>query len=69
VRVGGIRPAGAPVAEPVEQDLVGELVDRADPPGDDEPAVAQVDVVEPGSADAGSRLNLIGAYEQLVRNR
>ncbi|HLM87986.1 MAG TPA: hypothetical protein VK284_02990 [Streptosporangiaceae bacterium] len=51
VRVGGVRPPGAPVAEPVEQDLAGELVDRADPPGDDEPAVAQVDVVEPGSAD------------------
>src|SRR5712671_6185433 len=44
-------PAGAPVAEPVEQDLVGELVDRADSPGDDEPAVAEVGVVELGGAD------------------
>jgi hypothetical protein len=51
VRVGGVRPAGAPVAEPVEQDLAGELVDRADSSGDDEPAVAQVDVVELGGAD------------------
>ena len=30
---------------------MGELVDRADPPGDDEPAFAEVDVVELGGAD------------------
>ena len=30
---------------------MGELVDRADPPGEGEPAVAQVDVVELGGAD------------------
>jgi hypothetical protein len=51
VRVGGVWPAGAPVAEPVEQDLVGEFVDRADPSGDGEPAVAHVDVVELDGAD------------------
>ena len=50
--------------EPVEQDLVGELVDRADSPGDDEPAVAEVDVVELGSADgAGAGGVDRGEYE------
>lgn len=55
VRVGGVRPAGVPVVEPVEQDLVGKLVDRADPSGDDEPAVAQVEVIELGGRRAGIR--------------
>jgi hypothetical protein len=41
------------VVEPFEQDLVGELVDRAGPSGEGEPPVAQVDVVELGGDDGG----------------
>ena len=46
VRVGGAGPAGGPVGEPLEQDLAGEVVERAGPAGDGDPPVAEVDVVE-----------------------
>ena len=43
---------------------MGELVDRADPSGDDEPAVAEVDVVELDGADgAGAGGVDCGEYE------
>lgn len=63
VWVGGVRPAVASVVQPVEDDLVGEVVERADVPGDAQAAVAEVDVVEaeladglgPGGVDGGQR--------------
>lgn len=55
---------GAPVAGPARQDLAGELAGRADPPGDDEPAVAQAGVAGLGGADgAGAGGVDRGAYE------
>lgn len=44
VRVGGVRPAIAPVIEPAEQDVVGRLVERPSCSGDGEASVAEVDV-------------------------
>src|SRR6266545_1854997 len=46
VRVGGVGPASAPVGEPGEQDLAGEVIEWADTAGDDQLPVAEVDVTE-----------------------
>ncbi|MER6175674.1 hypothetical protein [Streptosporangium sp. NPDC001681] len=46
VRVGGVRPAGGAVAEPVEEQPVGEVVEQAGSSGDDDAAAAEVDVVQ-----------------------
>jgi hypothetical protein len=51
MRVGGVRPARAPVAEPVEQDLPGEVVERANAAADGEPPVTELNVVEAQFAD------------------
>ena len=51
VRVGRGGPAGAPVVEPLEQDLAGQVIERAGPAADDDPPVAQVDVIEADLAD------------------
>jgi hypothetical protein len=46
VRVRGARPLVAADVQPVEDGVTGEVVERADTSGDDESAVAEVDVVE-----------------------
>src|SRR6266705_4795606 len=46
VRVGGVGPASAPVGEPGEQDLAGEVIEWADTAGDDQLPVDEVDVTE-----------------------
>jgi hypothetical protein len=59
--VGGAGPAGSPVAEPVEDHLAGEVVQRPGAAGDGQPPVAEADVVElefadrlgPGGVDGG----------------
>ena len=51
VRVGGVRPACLPAGEPVEQDLIGEVVKRPGLAGDGQAAVAQVGVAELDGAD------------------
>src|SRR5450759_3896423 len=53
VGVRGAGPAGASVVEPFAQDLVGELVNRADPAGDGESPVAEVDVLDEPQGDDG----------------
>jgi hypothetical protein len=56
VRVGRGGPAGAPVGEPLEQDLAGELIERAGPAADDDPPVAQVDGIEEELAQMDLRI-------------
>ncbi|MFI2765031.1 hypothetical protein ACH5A3_40395 [Streptomyces echinatus] len=53
VEVRGVRPPAAPVLQPVQQQLQGEVVERADASGDGQPAVAEVDVVEHEGGDLG----------------
>ena len=61
VRVGGAGPAAGPVLEPGQQQVAGQVIERAGPAGDGQPPVAEVDVVEvkfadglgPGGVDGG----------------
>ncbi|MFI7706076.1 hypothetical protein [Nonomuraea sp. NPDC049480] len=68
VGIGCVRPAGAPVIEPFEQDLMGELVDGAGAAGDEvweaidsivsrresrEVVAAVTEMVPPPNADGG----------------
>ena len=63
VGVGGVRPAGAPVIQPLGQQPAGEVVQRPGAPGDGDPPVPEIDVVQlqgadlagPGSVDGGQR--------------
>jgi hypothetical protein len=47
------------VGEPLEQDLAGEVIERAGPAADDDPPVAQVDVIK---ADLTDRLDTGGVH-------
>lgn len=53
VEVRGVRPPVSPVLRPVQQQLQGEVVERAYASGDGQPAVAEVDVVEHERGDLG----------------
>src|SRR6266566_3068145 len=61
VGVGGARPAAAAVLQPGQQQVPGEVIERAGPARNDQPLVAEVDVVEvefadglgPGGVDGG----------------
>ncbi|WP_162600122.1 hypothetical protein [Streptomyces sp. CS131] len=46
VGVGRVRPAAAPVIEPVQDRMAGEIVERADVTANGDAPVAQVDVLQ-----------------------
>ena len=61
MRVGGAWPAAAAVGEPGQEQVAGEVIERAGLAGDDQPPVSDVDVGEvkfpdglgPGCVDGG----------------
>jgi hypothetical protein len=63
VRVGGAGPSAVAVLEPGQQQVAGQVIERAGPAGDGQAPVAEVDVVEvefpdglgPGRVDGGQR--------------
>ncbi len=51
VEIGGVRPAGPAVVQPLGQQSAGEVVQRPGPSGDGDPPVAGIDVADLQGAD------------------